>query len=334
MPGAVDHWKQRAVDLGESAASWWERRRRERPLLDWAGLIHQRDAEAFASVLGSAVALRLFLFVLPANVALVALVEVVRLGSTMDEHLQASATTGEIARSLAGISATSAAGFLLSGLALTLWAGRSLARTLATSSAAAWRLPAAHSKLRLTAMATLSTVLFATIAASSIFNRLREAGGVPATLAAWSGVLAVVTVAWFLVLLSLPRATSDPGALLPGAVLFGVGYTVLAWFMQFYLPNRIARSTDTLGNLASVVATLGWFFLIGRLASGSFVVSAVTFERFGSLSRSVFSLPVVRVLPRRIPRLVTYFDLGPAGSADAADGTGADSAAPAASGSS
>ena len=315
MSGAIDHWRQRAVDLGESATSWWEQRRRERPLLDWAGLLHERDAEAFASVLGSAVALRLFLFVLPANVALVALVELIRLGSTMDEHLQASATTGEIARSLADISVTSAVSFLVSGLVLTLWAGRSLARTLATSSTAAWRLPVASSKVRLTAMATLSVVLFATIAAGSIFSWLRESGGVTATVAAWSGGLAVVTVAWFLVMLSLPRATTDPGALLPGAVLFGVGYTVMAWFMQFYLPNRIARSTDTLGDLASVVATLGWFFLIGRLASGSFVVSAVTFERFGSLSRTVFALPVVRVLPRRIPRLAAYFDVGPADSA-------------------
>ena len=180
-------------------------------------------------------------------------------------------------------------------------------------------------RVRLTAMATLSTVLFATIAASSIFNRLREAGGVPASLAAWTGVLAVVTVAWFLVMLTLPRATTDPGALLPGAVLFGVGYTVVAWFMQFYLPNRIARSTDTLGGLASVAATLGWFFLIGRLASGSFVVSAVTFERFGSLSRHVFALPVLRAVPRRIPRLATYFGVGPdtevAGTAPAPPGS-------------
>ena len=325
MPGSLDEWKQRVADLGADVAGWWQQRRRERPLLDWAGLLHQRDTEAFASVLGSAVALRLFLFVLPANVALVALVEATRLGSTMDEHLQALATTGEIARSLADISVTSALGFLVSGLALTLWSGRSLARTLATASAAAWRLPAAHSRVRLTAMATLSTVLFATIAASSIFNRLREAGGVPASLAAWTGVLAVVTVAWFLVMLTLPRATTDPGALLPGAVLFGVGYTVVAWFMQFYLPNRIARSTDTLGGLASVAATLGWFFLIGRLASGSFVVSAVTFERFGSLSRHVFALPVLRAVPRRIPRLATYFGVGPdtevAGTAPAPPGS-------------
>ena len=145
MPGSLDEWKQRVADLGADVAGWWQQRRRERPLLDWAGLLHQRDTEAFASVLGSAVALRLFLFVLPANVALVALVEATRLGSTMDEHLQASATTGEIARSLADISVTSALGFLVSGLALTLWSGRSLARTLATASAAAWRLPAAHS---------------------------------------------------------------------------------------------------------------------------------------------------------------------------------------------
>lgn len=280
-------------------------------MLDWAGRLYERDRDAYGSVLGSAVALRLFLFVVPANVALVALVEVTRLGSTMDAHLQASVTTGEIARSIAGVPWSSALGFLVSGAVLTLWAGRSLARTLATSSAAASGLPATHARVRIATMATLSTVVFAAIAASSIFDRLREAGGVPASVAAWSGSLAVVTAAWFVVMLSLPRDTTDPGALLPGAALFGVGYTVVAWFMQYYLPNRISRSSDTLGDLASVVATLGWFFVIGRLATASFVVSAVTFERFGSPSRTVFALPVLRVLPGRSPRLARYFDLDP-----------------------
>ena len=35
--------------------------------------------------------------------------------------------------------------------------------------------------------------------------------------------------------------------------------------------------------------------------TASFVVTAVTYERFGSLSEAIFALPFVRRLPRRYP---------------------------------
>ncbi len=109
----------------------------------------------------------------------------------------------------------------------------------------------------------------------------------------------------------LPRGTTDPGAVLPGAVLMGVGFAILQWFMQIYLPAKIARTTDTMGSLATTVATLGYFFFIGRLMSATFVVNAIVFQRWGSISRVVFSLPGLRRLPARSPKLERFFDLAP-----------------------
>ncbi len=152
-------------------------------------------------------------------------------------------------------------------------------------------------------------VFFASIVASSMFARLREAGGFAAGLVAWSAVLGCFALAMFLTMLTLPRGTTDPGAVLPGALVFGVGYTLLQWFMQFYLPNKIARTSDTLGNLATTVATLGNFFFIGRLMSMAFVFNAVLYERFGSVSEVLFGLPLVRRAPRRFPKLAEYFAL-------------------------
>jgi hypothetical protein len=91
--------------------------------------------------------------------------------------------------------------------------------------------------------------------------------------------------------------------------LLGLGFAVLQWFMQIYLPGKIARTTDTMGSLAATVATLGYFFLIGRLMSASFVVNAITFQRWGSISQVVFALPIVRRLPKRFPKLEQFFDL-------------------------
>ena len=43
--------------------------------------------------------------------------------------------------------------------------------------------------------------------------------------------------------------------------------------------------------------------------TASFVVTAVTYERFGSLSEAIFALPFVRRLPRRYPWLAEFFSL-------------------------
>jgi uncharacterized BrkB/YihY/UPF0761 family membrane protein len=154
-------------------------------------------------------------------------------------------------------------------------------------------------------------VLFADVASSIVFHRLREAGGLPVATLSWLFVMASTMVAWFLVMAALPRKVSDPGALIPGAVLMAVGYTVLQWFMQFYLPNRIARTEDTFGDLAVTVATLGNFFFIGRLMASSFVFTAQVYERWGSLSQIVFALPGIRRIAAGSPRLRAYFSLDP-----------------------
>ena len=38
--------------------------------------------------------------------------------------------------------------------------------------------------------------------------------------------------------------------------------------------------------------TLGWFFIIGRAIAFAFELNAVIYERFGSITTAVFSLPV------------------------------------------
>jgi len=120
---------------------------------------------------------------------------------------------------------------------------------------------------------------------------------------------AVFSLAWFAVLWALPKGTPDPGAILPGAALVGASLTVLQWFMQFYLPSRLERSSATSGAMGSAVAVLGAMFIIGRVMASSFVLNAVVYERLGSVSGLVFGLPGVRRLPLRYPRLARWFDL-------------------------
>ena len=117
-------------------------------------------------------------------------------------------------------------------------------------------------------------------------------------------------VAWFLVCTTLPRGTTDPGALLPGAAVCGAALAGLQWFVQYYLPAKLDSVTALAGGIGTAVVTLGYMFLIGRVMASSFILDAVIYERIGSVSELLFALPGLRRLPRRFPGVARYFDLG------------------------
>ena len=126
----------------------------------------------------------------------------------------------------------------------------------------------------------------------------------------------VLAGTWFFVCLALPRATRDPGAALPGAVVFGLSLTVLQWFMHFYLPKKIENASEVMGSLGVTFATLGYLFFIGRIMAGTLVLNAVLFEQLGSISELVFELPLIRRIPARFPKVAAFFDLPPAAGDD------------------
>ncbi len=305
--------RKRAEYLRDDAHVKWSKARDDHSSVGLAEAIYERDQDSFASVLGSAIALRLFLFVVPATLAGVGLLNLISLDSVLDDTVSSNVTTGTLATALRGASAWKAFTTMVTGIVLTLWAGRTLARVLATTSSGAWQLER-RAKVKPVQMLALIGVMFSTVIANGMYTRLRDLTGIAAGTVVTLMVLATITLAWFVVSLTLPRGTTDPGAVLPGALLFGVAYTALQWFMQFYLPNKIARTSDTFGQLAVTIATLGNFFFVGRIMSSSFVVSAVVFERYGSVSHVIFGLPLVRTLPRKFPKLRAYFalDEGPA----------------------
>lgn len=316
--GRVDAARRRGT-------TWWTEFRARSQAAELATSLYERDRSAHASVLGSAVALRLFLFLVPATVALVGLVGVLHVRSFLEEHLEATVATGEVARNLSDVSGWRSLSLILTGTILTLWAGRSLTYVLSTCAVSAWRMDPARAKSPPLTVLALTGILLGSIAASAVVSLLREVGGVPVAFAVWVGLVAITTTAWFLVMVTLPRGVSDPGALLPGALAMGLGFTALQAVMHVYLPGRVDRTSDTFGSLAATVAVLGNFFFIGRIMAASFVINAVTYERFGSLSQLVFGLPVLQRLPRRYPSLARYFsldDVAPTGAA--ADSTPAD----------
>jgi len=283
-----------------------------RGALDLAMGLNDRDRDSLASVLGSAIAMRLFLFAVPFMLTVVGLIQI--LGAT---GLVRSAFSGariegaaaaEIEKAIQ-VSRTSGTWLFLSGLVLTMWAGRSLARVIAAASTAAWRLPGRSAKTTVRQILTTTALVSSLIVVGWVINRVHDASGPAVTSGAFLLAAATYGTLWFFVSLAMPRSTTDPGALIPGSVVFGVSLAGLSWFMHYYLPGKVARASATMGSLGVAVATLGYLFLIGRIAVGSFGLNAVVWEQHGSISSVVFDLPGVRVLPRRFPKLRDYFDL-------------------------
>jgi uncharacterized BrkB/YihY/UPF0761 family membrane protein len=78
---------------------------------------------------------------------------------------------------------------------------------------------------------------------------------------------------------------------------------------QLYLPGRFSRASELYGAVGATLVVLGWFFVLGRVIVLALVVDAIVYERFGSISQFVFSLPGLRALPRRSPRFRRFFAL-------------------------
>ena len=320
--GTIAAIRQRGEETAEQVATWFERRRGEAMPFDLAATLYERDRDTFASVLGAALAMRLFLFLVPFMAVVVGVLIVVFGPDGIDSVLQGASVTGSMAnqiRSATDTTRPAGLALLASGLVLSLWAGRSLTRGLAACSAGAWRITGREGRATLRMAGTVTSLIALLLAMAGFMNRVREQFPLPLATTSWLAMLAVASLAWFAVTWSLPRRTSDPGALLPGAVLTGVTLTALQWVMQYYLPGRIERASDLTGSLGLTIATLGYLFMVGRIMAASLILNAVVWERLGSITGVVFALPLIRRLPARSPALARFFDLGtPAGASAAA----------------
>jgi uncharacterized BrkB/YihY/UPF0761 family membrane protein len=146
-----------------------------------------------------------------------------------------------------------------------------------------------------------------------IVNRIRADLGLAATGLSFLAAVVVYGLAWLALSMILPRATNDPGALLPGAVLVGLTIAGMQAVSQLYLPNRMGQASELYGAIGTTIVTLGWFFILGRAMVLAMALNAVIHERFGTISQAVFSLPVLRVLPRKSRWIRRFFDLDPEG---------------------
>jgi uncharacterized BrkB/YihY/UPF0761 family membrane protein len=281
------------------------------PVVDVVLATFRKDRRAAGSVVSSALAFRLFLFFLP---LLLLTIGVAGFASDVVDARSVDRAAGIHG----GVAKQVTAAFHESGLTrwvavlLGLWgvlvAGRSLSRVLHAASAAAWELPAGN-QARLRAVGAVAGIVGTIGVIAIIIGRIRESFGIGPASASFLPALLIYAIAWLGILMFLPRATEDPGALLPGCLLIALTLTVMQAVSELYLPDRIGHASQLYGTLGTTVVTLGWFFILGRAIIIAMELNAAIYDRYGSISQVVFSLPVLRTLARRSPRIRRFFGL-------------------------
>ncbi len=197
---------------------------------------------------------------------------------------------------------------VLTGFFLMASAGRSLSKALVASSNLAW---SANGRVtaKVKAIAAITAVMTSLVLVSFVIGKIRDELGVAVAGLSFGAGFVIYVVLFTLLMATLPRGTTDPGAILPGAAFVATVFVGLQAVSQLYIPNRISGASDLYGGIGVTVVALGWLFIVGRALSFAFSLNAALFDRFGSLSQAIFALPVVRVLPQRSAALRSYFGL-------------------------
>ncbi|MET0729270.1 MAG: YhjD/YihY/BrkB family envelope integrity protein [Acidimicrobiales bacterium] len=286
-------------------------RHKARPVLDVALRFVQRDRESAGTIVGSALAFRLFLFFAPLLLCAVGILGFVASWADGEDINQAAGVSGSLAvqinSALTQPDSTRWAAALV-GLFGMFWAGRSLSKVMVTASCLAWQLPLrARAPVRVIGAVVGLFVGIGLVAA--IVNRIRLELGLAAAGLSFLAAFAIYALTWIVMSTLLPRATKDPGALLPGAVLVSAALAGMQAVSQLYLPDKIERASQLYGAIGTTLVTLGWFFILGRAIVLGMSLDAVIYERFGSVSQFVFSLPLVRILRQRSSWIRRFFDL-------------------------
>jgi uncharacterized BrkB/YihY/UPF0761 family membrane protein len=281
-PGRRELW---AAALQERSRRLTERaveERRRHGSVDAVFEMADRDADVGGGIIAGALAYRLFIWLLP-----FALVLVAGLGVAADAADRSAESAAEevglgelVSGSIEGAAQSPNRWYaLLIGVPILLWVTRSLLRVLISSHRLVWGEIRATAP-KATPVATLRLlVLILGFFAATVFAswvRARSEG-----IGLLSTLLATLPFAglWLLVSLRLPHRNAPVSALLPGAAIFALGVELLHIAAAYLLEPYLVSKQGTYGALGVAAALLFGLFLFSRLIVAAAVVDATLWER-------------------------------------------------------
>ena len=242
-----------------------------------------RDIEVGGGIMAGALAYRLFIWLLP-----LALVVVAGLGVAADAASRSPAgaastvgLTGLVSSSVASAARSSARWYaLLIGIPVLVFATRGVLRALIVSHRLVWLdvRGATASRPTIAASLRLLAVLLGMLIVSGVATGLRSSAAL-AGLAASLVVIVPDALLWLFVSTRLPHRTAGWHDLVPGALCFGAGLEVLHIAAVYVIAPLADSKQGTYGSLGLAAALLLDLYLISRVAIGAAVVNATLWER-------------------------------------------------------
>jgi uncharacterized BrkB/YihY/UPF0761 family membrane protein len=237
----------------------------------------ERDAQSGGGVLAAAVAFRLFMFLVPYAFVMVTGFGLVSTaaGQNPGDAARSAGISGLFATAVSDASTPSLANRLVAlfvgGFALALTA-RSLVQVLWVVHRLIWRVepqrkPSPWAPLILVGFVTVlfgAADLFAYIGSQSFGLRV----------VAFFLTIVVSAGAWFLASWLLPRDQCALWALLPGALLVGVGVGILQILTITYVVHVVTRKSALYGAIGIALALLLWTYFAGRLLTAAIAANA------------------------------------------------------------
>ena len=166
------------------------------------------------------------------------------------------------------------------GVPLLLWAGLTGAKAVQLVHSLVWDEPPPKTKpvgsLVFTGMMCAAIV---TVALSSWFADVAWHGLLAAALA-----IAPLTGLWLWISLHLPHRDAPWRALLPGAVLIGIGVPLLSGLVDAFLVDELEKSTSMYGSLGATATLIFFIYLLGILVVGSPILNHSLYEELRAKS--------------------------------------------------
>jgi uncharacterized BrkB/YihY/UPF0761 family membrane protein len=240
------------------------------------------DSEVGGGIMAGALAYRLFIWLLPLALVLVAGLGVAANASSSSPEQMADSMglAGFVSSSVAGAANSPARWYaLLIGIPILVFTTRSVLRTLIVAHRLVWTdLRAAVPKPRLGVTLQLLAALLGlfVVSASATAAKASSVG---------AGILALLLIPfpyaalWLLISVRLPHRDAPWRALIPGALCFGVGIEVLHAVSTYVIAPQASSKHGTYGALGVAAALLLALYLISRLAVATAVVNATLWRR-------------------------------------------------------
>lgn len=267
---------------GDAAFKELQGRRARVRTIDLAFKFYEADHEVGGGLLGGAIAFRLFLWLLPLALLVVAAlgiesahsydspsdsIRAIGITSIATDSVNSAAHQAQAARWEAAIV----------GAVFLYTTSGALLKALTVAHAHIWHTSASRIKHKPRAVAELLGVILVAVAATSAASVVRNRSpglGV----AAMASVVLIYAGMWLVLSARLPHGGAPLTRLVPGAIVFGVGLQAMHLLVVYYLARRVAHASLWYGSLGTAATLLFGLFLGARLIVAATVLNATLWE--------------------------------------------------------